>query len=64
MFFSLLNYVIPETLPPLLTDLTLASSRSILELGGTGSVGHRGSFQQLLTESQNVRGWKGPLGIV
>jgi len=46
-----MNYVIPEALPPLLVGSALASSGSILEPSGTGAMGHRGSFQQLLTEA-------------
>jgi len=34
--------------------LALASGGSILEPAGIGSVGHRGSFQQLLTEAITV----------
>jgi len=34
--------------------LALASSRSVLELAGIGSFGHRRSFQQLLTEGTPV----------
>jgi len=47
-FTFLLNYVIPEMLPPLLMNSAFAS-RSVLEPAGIGSIGHRGSFQQLLT---------------
>jgi len=43
-FPSLLKYIIPEVLPPLLMGSALASSGSILELAGIGSVRHRGSF--------------------
>jgi len=50
-FLHLLNYVISEVLPPLLTGLALASSGSILELTGTGFIRPGGSFSQLLTES-------------
>jgi len=32
----------------------LASSRSVLELAGVGSVEHRGSFWQLLTETTSI----------
>jgi len=48
-FCSLHNYVIPEVLPPLLMGSAVASRRSVLELAGTGSVRHRGSFWHLLT---------------
>ena len=48
--FFLLKYIIPEVLPSLLMGLALASSGSILEPAGTGSIRHRGSFSQLLTE--------------
>jgi len=53
-FFPLLNYVIPKVLPPLLMGSALPSDRSLLEPAGTGSIGHRGSFQQLLTEATPV----------
>jgi len=46
--FPLLNYVIPEALPPSLVGSALASSGSVLEPAGIGSIGHRGSFSQLL----------------
>jgi len=52
--FFLLNYVIPEALPPLLMGLALASGGSILEPTGTGSVRHGGSFWELLTEATPV----------
>ena len=49
-FFSLLlKYVIPEALPPSLMGSALASSGSILEPAGIGSIGHgeaSGSFSQ------------------
>jgi len=54
-FFFLIQYVIPEVLPPLLLGSVLASGRSVPELAGIGSIGHRRSFQQLLTESYNHR---------
>lgn len=41
-------------LPSFLIGRALACGRSILELAGTGSVGHGGSFQQLLTEAAPV----------
>ena len=44
VLFPILKYVITEVLPPLLMGLALASSRSILELAGTGFIGHRASF--------------------
>jgi len=47
----LLNLVIPEALLPSLLGLALASSGSVLELAGIASVGHGGSFWQLLTRS-------------
>jgi len=53
-FFLLLKYVISEVQPLSLFGLALASSRSVFELASTGSVGHRGSFQQLLTETTLV----------
>jgi len=53
-FFPLLNYVITEVLPPLLIGLALASSGSILEPAGIGSIRHRGSFSQLLTEATPI----------
>jgi len=34
--------------------LALASGGSVLELAGIGSIGHGGSFQQLLTGSTSV----------
>jgi len=43
-FLPFLKYVITEVLPPLLIGLALASNGSILELAGTGSVRHMGSF--------------------
>ena len=43
-FFPLLKYVITEALKSSLTGSTLASSGSILEPAGIGSVGHGGSF--------------------
>jgi len=43
-FFPLLKYVITEALPPLLIGLALASSVSVLEPAGIGSVKHGGSF--------------------
>jgi len=43
-FFILLKYVTPEALPLSLMGSALASSGSILEPAGVGSVGHRGSF--------------------
>jgi len=51
---SLLKYVITEALPPLLMALALSSGGSLLEPAGIGSVRHRGSFQQLLTEATPV----------
>ena len=53
-FFPLLKYVIPEALPPLLVGLAMASSGSVLEPAGIGSVGHRRIFPQLLTEATHV----------
>jgi len=50
-FLPLLNYVIPEVLPPLLTGLALASSTSVLEPAGTGFIRPGRSFSQLLTEA-------------
>jgi len=52
-FFSFLKHVIPEALPPPLMGLCLALSsiRSVLEPAGVGSVRHRRSFWQLLTEA-------------
>lgn len=47
-FFSLLNYVIPEVLLPLLMNWALPSSSSVLELVGSGFLGHRGSFWHLM----------------
>ena len=54
LFFSLLKSVIPEALLPSLMGSALASSGSILEPAGIGSVGHEGNFQQLLTEATPV----------
>jgi len=45
-FFPLLKHVITEALLPSLIALALASSRSVLELAGTGSIRHGGSFLQ------------------
>ena len=53
-FFSLLNCVIPVDLPPLLMGSALASSGSLLEPAGIGSIRHRGSFWQFLTEATPV----------
>jgi len=53
-FFSLLKYVITEVLPPSPMGSALASSRSVLEPAGIGSIGHQGSFQHLLTEATPV----------
>ena len=53
-FFPLLYYVIPEALPPSLMGLTLASSGSVLETAGIGSIGHGESFWQLLTKNNPV----------
>jgi len=50
-FFPILNYVIPEVLPPSLMGSALASGRSVLELADIGSVGYRDSFRQLLREA-------------
>ena len=50
-FSPLLKHVLPEVLPPLLMGSALGSGGSILEPAGIGSVRHRGSFQQLLTEA-------------
>ncbi|KAM9591171.1 uncharacterized protein ACIBXB_006070 [Morphnus guianensis] len=52
--FPLLKYVIPEALPLSLIGSALAGGGSVLELAGIGSIGHRGSFQQLLTEATPV----------
>jgi len=49
--FSLLKYVITEALQALQIGSALASCRSVLELAGTGSIWHRGSFWHLLTEA-------------
>ena len=49
--FPFLKYVIPEALPLLLIGSALGSSRSVLEPAGINFIGHRGSFQQLLTEA-------------
>jgi len=54
VFFPLLNYVTTEVLPPSLMGLTLASSTSVLEPAGIGSIRHRGSFSQLLTEATST----------
>jgi len=54
VFFALLKYVITEALPPSLMGLALASSRSIVESAGTGSIRHGGSFWQLLTEATSA----------
>jgi len=38
-------------LPPSVTGSALASGRSILEIAGTGSMGHGGNFWHLLPEA-------------
>lgn len=43
-----------EALPPSLLGSALASSRSVLELSGIGSLEHGGSFSQRLTEGTTV----------
>lgn len=48
--FPLVKYIIPVSLAPPLMDLAMARGRSILEPPGIGSVGHVGSFCQLLSE--------------
>jgi len=53
-FLLLLNYVLPEALPPSLMGSALASRGSVLEPAGIASIGHRGSFWQLLTEATPV----------
>jgi len=53
-FFPLLKYVIPEALPPSPPGSGLTSSGSVLEMAGIGSIGHGGSFSQLLTEATPV----------
>ena len=52
-FFPLFSYI-TEVLPPSLMGMTLASGRSIMELAGSGSIKHRGGFQQILTEASAV----------
>ncbi|KAM9647659.1 uncharacterized protein ACIBXB_011011 [Morphnus guianensis] len=52
--FFLLKNVIPEALPLSLIGSALASSGSVSEPAGMGSLKHRGSFQQLLTEAAPV----------
>ncbi|KAM9591464.1 uncharacterized protein ACIBXB_006257 [Morphnus guianensis] len=52
--FFLLKNVIPEALPLSLIGSALAGGRSVLEPAGMGSLEHRGSFQQLLTEATPV----------
>lgn len=49
--FPLLKHIISEVLPPSLTGSVLASSGCILQPAGIGSVGHEGTFWQLLTEN-------------
>jgi len=53
-FSPLLNYVMPEVLPPSLMGLALASSGSVLDLAGTGSIKSGGSFWQLLAAATSV----------
>jgi len=54
-FFSpLLKYVITEALPPSLMGSALASREPLVKLASFGSIGHRGSFQQRLTEATPV----------
>lgn len=43
------NNLTPETLPPPLMGSAYASGRPVLE-PGTGSIGQRGDFQQVLAE--------------
>jgi len=45
-FSSFLKYVITEVLPPSLMSSALASSRSVLEPAGIGSIGHRSFLQK------------------
>lgn len=52
--FALLNSVVPEVLLLSLMDSALASSGSLWEAAGIGSVGHRGSFWHLLQEATVV----------
>ncbi|KAM9590481.1 uncharacterized protein ACIBXB_005737 [Morphnus guianensis] len=52
--FFLLKNVITEALPLSLIGSALAGGRSVLEPAGIGSVRHRGSLQQLLTEATPV----------
>jgi len=54
LFLPLLKSVIPKVLPPSLMALALARGGSVLELAGTGSVRHGGSFEQLLTEGTPI----------
>jgi len=55
VFSPLLKYVVSQRhYHHLLISLALASNRSILELAGSGSVRHEGSFSQLLTEATVV----------
>ena len=49
-----LEYLITEVLPLLLIGWALGSGGSVLEPADIGSVGHRGSFHQLLTEATSV----------
>lgn len=49
--FLLLNFDIPEVLPPSLMGSALVSGGSILALAGVGSVEHGEIFSQLLTEA-------------
>lgn len=49
-FFSLIKYVIPEVLPPLLMGLALFSVRSILKLAGIDSLTQR----KLVTKDTSV----------
>lgn len=52
--FPLVKYVIPEALPQPLVGSAMASSWSVLESAGIDPAGHRGNFQQLLTDSTAV----------
>ena len=52
--FPLLKYFVTEELPLMLMGSALARDRSILEPVGIGSIGHGGSFSQLLTEATPV----------
>jgi len=53
-FLHFLKYDITEASPASLVGSALGTSRSVLELGGTGYVQHAGSILYLLTKATPV----------